>query len=131
MYTMYDTGERSEPEKNYQNKIKTTFRPHLLPIKPPHKTPPPTNLRGGGGGGRTPGLPLWIRTCGSPLHTLSKLYDVPVGFVNPSILRLCVALFAGAEGWLLFDIGWFVLFLLIHTYSVCRVEPVVQVPRRV
>ena len=41
-----------------------------------------------------------------PLHTLSKLYDVPVGFVNtPSILRQCIALFAVAEGWLLLDIG--------------------------
>ena len=41
-------------------------------------------------------------------------YDVPVGFVNcnpPPILRLCIALFAVAEGWLLLDIGWFVLFL--------------------
>ena len=25
---------------------------------------------------------------GAPLHTLSKLYDVPVGFVTPPILRL-------------------------------------------
>ena len=31
-----------------------------------------------------------------PLHTLSKLlaYDVPFGFVDPSLLRLCIALFA-------------------------------------
>ena len=29
----------------------------------------------------------------------------------PPILRLCIALFAVAEGWLLLDIGWFVLFL--------------------
>ena len=36
---------------------------------------------------------------------MSKLYDVPVGFVNPPILRLCIALFAVAEGWLLLDIG--------------------------
>ena len=56
---MYDTGERSEPEKNYQNKIKTTFGPPILPIKPPHKTPPLTNLRGG----PDPGPPLWIRAC--------------------------------------------------------------------
>ena len=47
-----------------------------------------------------------------PLHTLSKVYDVPVSFVPHShILRLCIALFAVAEGWLLFDIGWFALFL--------------------
>ena len=25
-----------------------------------------------------------ISTSGAPLHTLSKLYDVPVGFVSPS-----------------------------------------------
>ena len=33
-------------KKNYNNKIKTTFGPPLLPIKHPHKTPPLTNLRG-------------------------------------------------------------------------------------
>ena len=48
IYTMYYTGERSEPEKNYKNKIKTTFGPPLLPIKYPHKTPPLKNLRGPG-----------------------------------------------------------------------------------
>ena len=65
------------------------------------------------------------------LHTLSKLYDVPVGFV-PSfpISKLCIALFAVAEGWLLLDIGWFVLFFVIHTYSLCHVEPVVRFPAR-
>ena len=51
------------------------------------------------------------RPSGAPIHTLSNLYDVPVGFVTPPpILRLCIALFAVAEGWLLLDIGWFVLF---------------------
>ena len=54
------------------------------------------------------------RPSGASLHTLSELYDVPVGFVNPPplILRLNIAYFAVAEGWLLLDIGWFVLFLL-------------------
>ena len=53
------------------------------------------------------------RTSGAPLLTLSKLYDVPVGFVfTPTLLRQCIAIFAVAEGWLLLDIGWFVLFLL-------------------
>ena len=33
-------------KKNYNNTIKTTFGPPLLPIKHPHKTPPLTNLRG-------------------------------------------------------------------------------------
>ena len=38
----------------------------------------------------------------------------PVGFVaTPSMLRLCIALCAVAEGWLLLDIGRFVLFLSI------------------
>ena len=41
------------------------------------------------------------RPSGAPLHTLSKLYDVPVGFVTPPpILRLYIAYFAVAEGWL-------------------------------
>ena len=33
---------------NYNNKIKITFGPPLLPSKHPHKTPPLTNLKGGG-----------------------------------------------------------------------------------
>ena len=40
---------------------------------------------------------LYLRSSGAPLHTLSKLYDVPVGFVTPT-------LFAVTEGWLLLDI---------------------------
>ena len=37
------------------------------------------------------------RPSGAPLHTLSKLYDVPVGFEHPppSILRLNIAYFCG------------------------------------
>ena len=45
-------------------------------------------------------------------HALS-LYDVPVRFVtqtHPSLLRLCIALLAIAEGWLLLNIVWVVLF---------------------
>ena len=68
-YIIYNTGERSEPEKNYKNKIKTTFGTPLLPIKYPHKSPPLTNLRGV----RTPGPPpLWIRTC-KPTRGSSQL----------------------------------------------------------
>ena len=51
------------------------------------------------------------RPSGAPLHTLSKLYDVPVVFYT-SHLRQCIALFAVAEGWLSLDIGRFVLFFL-------------------
>ena len=56
------------------------------------------------------------RSSGAPLLTLSKLYDVPVGFVlpPPPILRLNIAV---AEGWLLLDIGWFVLFSKIIRHS--------------
>ena len=54
---LYNTGERSEPEKIVNNKLKTTFGPPLLLIKPLHKTPPLTNLRGG----PDPRSPLWIR----------------------------------------------------------------------
>ena len=35
------------------------------------------------------------RTSGAPLHTVYKLYDVPVGFVS---FPQCIALFAVAEG---------------------------------
>ena len=45
------------------------------------------------------------RTSGAPLLNLSKLYDVPVGFVSLPLLKQCVAIFAVAEGWLLLDIG--------------------------
>ena len=38
--SVFNTGERSEPEKIDYKKVKTTFRPPLLPIKPPHWTPP-------------------------------------------------------------------------------------------
>ena len=43
---IHNTGERSEPEKNYDNKIKTTIGPPLIRLKHPYKTPPLTNLRG-------------------------------------------------------------------------------------
>ena len=51
------------------------------------------------------------RPSGAPLHTLSKLYDVPVGFVTPPYFEAVYAYFAVAKGWLLLDIGWFVLYL--------------------
>ena len=46
------------------------------------------------------------RTSGSPLHTLSKLCDVTVGFVPPPppLLMQCIDIFALAEGLLLLDI---------------------------
>ena len=45
--SVFNTGERSEPEKfDYHKKVKPTFGPPLLPIKPPHWTPPLTNLSG-------------------------------------------------------------------------------------
>ena len=45
------------------------------------------------------------RSSDALFHTLSKLYDVPVGFVTPPHLRQCIALIAVAQGWLLLDIG--------------------------
>ena len=57
MYTMYNTGERSEPEKN-KNKIKTTFGPPLLSTQDPTSD----KFQGGGGSGPPP-PPLWIREC--------------------------------------------------------------------
>ena len=44
--SVFNTGERSEPEKIDYEKVKTAFGPPLLPIKPPYWTPPLTNLRG-------------------------------------------------------------------------------------
>ena len=37
-----------------------------------------------------------------------------------SILRLCIALFTVTEGWLLLDIGWFVLFLYTWFYYLMK-----------
>ena len=46
------------------------------------------------------------RPSGAPLSTLSKLYDVPVGFVHPPpLFETVIALFAVADRWLLLDIG--------------------------
>ena len=66
---MYNIGERSEPEKNYKNKINlwTPSPTHQISTQDPTSVTS-TNLRGGGGGGgvRTPGPPpppLWIRAC--------------------------------------------------------------------
>ena len=53
------------------------------------------------------------------LHTLSKLYNVPVRFVPSPILKLCIGLFAVAEVWLLLNIGWIVLFFQFYLQSSC------------
>ena len=45
MFVWYWRAKRAR--KNDNNKVKTTVGPPLLPIIPPHKTPPLTNLRGG------------------------------------------------------------------------------------
>ena len=46
------------------------------------------------------------RPSGALLHTLLNLYDVPFGFVTPPpLLRVCIDLFAVAEGWLLLYVG--------------------------
>ena len=42
IYTLFNIGERSEPEK----KDKNNLWPPLLPIKYPHQTPPLINLMG-------------------------------------------------------------------------------------
>ena len=47
--SVFNIGERSEPENFDYKKVKTTFGLPLLPIKPPQWTPPLTNLRRGGG----------------------------------------------------------------------------------
>ena len=48
------------------------------------------------------------RTSGAPLHTLSKLYDFPVGFVSPNF-ETVYCYICGRKWWLLLDIGLFVL----------------------
>ena len=45
------------------------------------------------------------RSLGTLLHTLSKLNDVPVGFVGNRHLRRGVPLFVVTKRWLLLDIG--------------------------
>ena len=45
------------------------------------------------------------RSSGAPLCTLSKLYHFHIAFVAIPHLRLCIALIATAEGWLLLNIG--------------------------
>ena len=85
---MYNTGPA--PEKNYNNKIKTTIGPPLLCLKHPYKTPPLTNLRGGGG----PDL-LWIRACQCIFNktpVLHTLLDVRKTCVNDRMLA-CVSRF--------------------------------------
>ena len=79
----------------------------VIPVYPP-------NFFAGGIIISIPNEELFSKTAvGALLHTLSKLYDVPVGLVTPTPppLRLCISLFAIAEGWLLLNIGWFVLFM--------------------
>ena len=47
----------------------------------------------------------------------------PFGFVNtpPPILRLCIALFAVAEGWLLLDIGRMICLVFVsHGMMLCE-----------
>ena len=47
------------------------------------------------------------RTSGVPLHTLSKLYDVPVGFeASPLHLRQYITLFAVARYLMMSDFTW-------------------------
>ena len=77
------------------------------------KTPPCNDdLTSNGSSTKLPGKKrkkrMWI--C-----TLSKWYAVPVGIEPPppSYLRQCIALFVVVEGWLLLNIGWFVLFLYL------------------
>ena len=53
---------------------------------------------------------------GALFHTLSKLNYVFAGVVPLPQLRQCFALFAVAELWLLFDIGWFVLFFQVMVF---------------
>ena len=48
-FTLLQYWRAKRARKNYNNKIKTSFGPPLLPINHLHKTPPLTNLGGGSG----------------------------------------------------------------------------------
>ena len=68
---------------------------------------------------------------GAPLHTLSKLYNVPVGFVSPLpllILRLRIDLFAvAAKGGccsISDDLSWSYIDQLANKSTVCFYSPV-------
>ena len=55
------------------------------------------------------------RPSGAPLHIFFKIIRCSRWFCNPvPNLRLCIALFAVAEGLLLTDIGWCVLFSYLN-----------------
>ena len=60
------------------------------------------------------------------LHTLSKFYDAPIGLGPSTLLRQCLALFAVAEGWLLLELGGFVLLYRLRpafiTISDCLID---------
>ena len=85
---MYNYGERSEPEKNYNNKIKTTFGPP----SPTHQTstrdpgPPLTNLKVGV---RTPGPPSGFAHATLAVHggcrdpDSSKAPGITIGSYGP------------------------------------------------
>ena len=55
--------------------------------------------------------PLSETAVGCSASYFVKSYDVPIGFVTPSYFEAVYCLFTVAEGWLLLDIGWFVLLL--------------------
>ena len=57
---LYDTGERSEPEKNIKIRWKQPFDPLSYPSNL-HTRPHLWQISGGGGSGPPP--PLWIRAC--------------------------------------------------------------------
>ena len=56
-FTLLQHSRAKRARKNYNNKIKTTFGPPLLPINHIHKTPPLTNLGGGVSGPPVPPVP--------------------------------------------------------------------------
>ena len=53
------------------------------------------------------------RPLGASLNILSNLYDAPLVLYPCPYFWQCIALFAFAEGWLLLDIGIFVLFFFL------------------
>ena len=61
-----------------------------------------------------------FESSGAPLHTLSKLYDVPVGFVTPLVWGSALLYLRSQKGGCcLLDIVWLVLFLNVLLPLLC------------
>ena len=57
------------------------------------------------------------RPSGAPLHTLSKLYDVPVGFVTPPYFEAEYCIFCGRRR---VAVARYRMICLVHVTASCK-----------